>query len=79
VAIAMTPTDEIEDMIHHSELNAKILALLKHSPLTLSELTSALRPDACIEEVQNSLIRMEHDYRVKYMVAVGLYKLGAGA
>jgi hypothetical protein len=75
----MTPTDEIEGMIFSTELNARILELLKHSPLTLEELTSALRPDACIEEVQNSLIRMEHDYRVHYLVAVGLYKLGVGA
>jgi hypothetical protein len=75
----MTLTDYIDGVIIKTELNAKILALLKHSPLTLSELTIALRPDACIEEVQNSLIRMEVDYRVKYMVAVGLYKLGAGS
>jgi predicted transcriptional regulator len=75
----MTPTDEIEDMIHHSEINARILALLKHSPLTLEELTSALRPDANTEEVSSALLRMEGDYRVKYMAAVGLYKLGVGA
>jgi hypothetical protein len=75
----MTPTEDIEDMIQSTELNAKILALLKHSPLTLSELTAALRPDACMEDIQTALIRMEHDYRVKYMVAVGLYKLGVGA
>jgi hypothetical protein len=75
----MTPTEDIEDMIQSTELNAKILALLKHSPMTLSELTVALRPDACMEEVASALLRMEGDYRVKYMVAVGLYKLGVGA
>jgi hypothetical protein len=75
----MTLTDYIDGVIIKTELNARILELLKHSPLTLEELTIALRPDACMDEVSSALIRMEHDYRVRYIAAVGLYALGVGA
>ncbi len=64
----MTPTD----------LSHRILTLLTHSPMSLNELASTLRADYTIEQIDNSLARLEREQRVRYMAAVGLYTMGVG-
>jgi len=62
-----------------SELAHQIISLLKRSPLTLAELSHALRPSANIEQIANALITMEGSGIVRYLPAVGLYTLGPEA